>query len=63
MSSPADKARFARLQQGSAQPEIIQKLPQVPDEVKKRFPSMAKWEEDLEAWRTKTNIALRGGPN
>lgn len=61
MSSPADKARFARLQSGSAQPEIIQKLPPHPDDMKRRFPSLNEYEEKVEAWRVKTNIALRGG--
>ncbi len=63
MASPEEKARFLRIQQGAAQPEIIQKVPTLPDDVKKRFPSFVKWEEEVEQWRVKTNIALRGGPS
>lgn len=62
MASPEEKDRFARLQQGSAQPEVIQKFPSLPDEVKKRFPSLKDYEDQVEQWRVKTNIALRGGP-
>jgi len=61
VASPEDKNRFARLQEGSAQPQVIQKFPPYPEDVKRRFPSMVKHEEEVEQWRVKTNIALRGG--
>lgn len=54
--------RFQRLQVGSSQPEIVQKFPAVPEDVKQRFPSMKDYEDRVEQWRVKTNIALRGGP-
>jgi hypothetical protein len=63
VASPDEKRRFARLQQGAATPEVIQKFPPYPEDVKRRFPSLVKHEEEVEAWRVKTNIAIRGGPS
>lgn len=39
---------------------LIQRLPPLPDEVKKRFPSMAQWETEVEKWRIQANIAIGG---
>jgi hypothetical protein len=41
----------------------LPKLPRIPDEVKKRFPSMAKYEKDLDDWRDKLLLVMRGKTN
>lgn len=45
----------------AANTDIIPKLPPLPDDVKRRFSSLHDWQRDMEAWRIKANIALRGG--
>lgn len=62
MASPEDIKQFAR-KQGSPDntAQTIQKFPPFPEDVKTRFPTMRKMEDDIEQWRVKTNIALRGG--
>lgn len=64
MPSQADLDQFARRQASSSLDveTLVPKLPPVPEDVKRRFPTMAKWEEDLVNWRAKLIIALRGGP-
>lgn len=53
------QAQLGRLQ--SAQSAIpVPRLPEVPVEVKKRFPSMSNWERNLEDWRQKLIVAVGG---
>ncbi len=53
---------LARLRMGDGGvPNVIPKIPQLPDDVRKRFPSFAKWEKDMEEWRVKTNRTTTGG--
>jgi hypothetical protein len=62
VASPGDKKSFSRMQVSqSANTEIIPKLPPLPDDVKKRFPSLYDWQRGMEEWRVKANIAIRGG--
>lgn len=35
-------------------------MPAVPDDVKKRFPSMNQWEKDLKEWVRKVVFNLQG---
>lgn len=61
MPSTSDKTQFARLQfDPGSFPVKIGPVPKLPDEVKQRFPSLIKWEQDLEAWRLAANLALGG---
>jgi len=58
----AARDNFDRLRFNSgALPVKINRVPSLPDDVKKRFPSFAKWEQDVEAWRVAANQALGGG--
>lgn len=60
--SPAALAKIAHLRtESSAAPEIIPKLPPYPEDVRKRFPSLEKHQADLEDWRVKASIAIKGG--
>lgn len=62
MASPEDIESFNRLRldvAGTA--SLIPKFPAYPEDVKKRFPSLAKHEELIEAWRVRANIGLKGG--
>jgi len=55
---------FARLQQGAAFDatlRLVAELPVVPDEVKKRFPSMIKYDLELKEWHKRLLLALKGG--
>lgn len=62
MPSDADKKSFDRMRLDSgARPVLVQKFPTIPDDVKKRFPSMVKFEQDIEAWRVAANKSLGGG--
>jgi len=63
VASPEDIESFNRLRldvAGTA--SLIPKFPGYPEDVKKRFPSLAEHEQLIEAWRVRANIALRGGP-
>lgn len=39
-------------------PTVVPKLPQLPEDLKKRFPSVVKWEQDVEKWRQDLAVAL-----
>jgi hypothetical protein len=55
---------FSRLQLGAATDtteRLVTELPKVPEDVKKRFPSMAQFEERQKEWHRKLLLALRGG--
>jgi len=52
-------AQQARL--SSSTPGIpVRRLPPIPPEVKARFPSMHKWEADLEKWRQELVVSMGG---
>lgn len=38
----------------------VQKLPKLPKKVIERFPELAEWEAEMEAWRQQLVIAMRG---
>lgn len=62
MPSDADKLNFARVQQGQgldATLRLVAQLPAYPDDIKKRFPSMAKHEEALKEWHQKLLLSLK----
>lgn len=40
------------------QSRVIPKFPALPDDVRKRFPSVAKYEADVETWRLKTTLVV-----
>lgn len=65
MASPEDIANFNRLRLAAPASDlsnqIIPKIPEYPADVVKRFPSLIEHQDKLEEWRTKANIALRGG--
>ena len=63
MATPEDLASFNRLRFSgiSAEAQILPKVPEMPPDVKKRFPSLEQWEQEMEKWRVKATIALRGG--
>jgi len=64
MPSDQDRKTLKRLQAGAAEnttAKLVDNLPPVPADVKKRFPSMQKWEESQKDWVAKLIIALRGG--
>lgn len=59
MPSDADLKNLSRLRaQGAAVPSVIPKIPQLPADVVKRFPSVNKWHQDMEKWRQETMVAL-----
>lgn len=63
MPSAESLKHFSRLQLGAATDttdRLVAELPKVPDDVKKRFPSMAKFEQDMAEWHRKLLLALRG---
>lgn len=65
MPSDSDLKNFTRLQQGQAFDatlKLVAELPPVPEDVRKRFPSMAQWQVALKDWHQKLVIALKGGP-
>lgn len=65
MPSAADLANFKR-QKAVNQTEnaqMVPKVPELPEDVVKRFPSLKEWHMKMEEWRVKTNIAIRGGPS
>lgn len=41
----------------------VLKLPELPDDVLARFPSLKQWQEDMEKWRQQLVVALRGKAN
>lgn len=59
--TPEDLASFERLRLSADSPLSVPKVPRLPDDVRKRFPTLEKWERDMEEWRTKLNVILRGG--
>lgn len=66
MASPEDIANFNRLRLAAASStdltnQILPKLPEFPDDVLKRFPSLREHQNKLEAWRIRANLAIRGG--
>lgn len=61
MASEEDLKQFNRLRSGPAPLALIQRLPPIPDDIKQRFPSAKKWEDQLEKWRVEANTALGGG--
>jgi len=63
MASPTDRQMFDRRRSAlDNTAQMIQKFPSYPVDVKQRFPSLNQHEQEIEAWRVKTNAALRGGP-
>ena len=65
MPSAADLKNFRRIQNSAGVDDtqkLVSNMPSFPDEMKRRFPSLAKHEEDLKDWNKKLIIALRGGP-
>lgn len=65
MPSLADLKSLERIQQGvafDATLKLVAELPPVPDDVRKRFPSMVKYDLALKEWHQKLLIALKGGP-
>lgn len=63
MPSDADLKNFKRLQLGASDDSVerlVAALPTIPEDVKKRFPSMAKHEQDQQEWHRKLLVALRG---
>lgn len=66
LASQQDIDNFNRLRLAAASStdltnQILPKLPEFPDDVLKRFPSLREHQNKLEAWRVKANIAIRGG--
>lgn len=61
MASANDRQSLGAMAASSDAATLIPKIPKLPEDVKKRFPSLFDWERDMEAWRVKTNVALRGG--
>lgn len=65
VASPEDKANFNRLRLAAPAndltAQIIPKIPEYPEDVLKRFPSLREHQSKLEEWRIRTNLALRGG--
>jgi len=62
--SAEDLKAFTRLQKGAADDSasrLVAGLPKLPPDVKKRFPSMEKYEADMQDWHEKLLIALKGG--
>lgn len=41
-------------------PLPVPKVPQLPADVLKRFPSLLKWQHDLEEWRVKVSRTIHG---
>lgn len=64
MPSAADLQNFQRMRNANdtLMQELLPKVPELPPEVKRRFPSLLEWEKKMEEWRTKANLAIRGGP-
>jgi len=57
-----DQTSFDRLQiGGDGVPRVIPKVPTLPEDVRKRFPSLVEWEKQMEEWRVKATRALTGG--
>lgn len=64
MASDADLKNFYRIQQSAGSDttdKIVQQMPPIPEDVKKRFPAMAAYEEKQREWVKQLIIALRGG--
>lgn len=49
------------MRKGPAPLAVVQRLPPLPADVRKRFPSLKEWEDKMEKWRVETNNALGGG--
>lgn len=59
MASDESLANLSRLRvQGASVPLVVPKMPALPPEVVKRFPTLKQYEEDLEKWRTDLATAL-----
>jgi hypothetical protein len=64
MPSEEDLKNFLRLQQGvpfDTSLKLVAELPPFPEDVRKRFPSMAQYEASLKDWHSKLILALQGG--
>lgn len=60
MPSLSDLDSFNRMRQSASSPTlVIQPIPDLPADVKERFPSMIRWESEFEAWRVQLNVVLR----
>ena len=60
-----DLKNFNRLREGQAfdsTMKLVAELPPVPEDVKKRFPSMAQYELAIKQWHQQLLVALKGGP-
>lgn len=64
MPSAADKASLDRINRSgdSDNAKMIPRFPEIPAEVKARFPSMKDFEQKVREWEEKMGIAIRGGP-
>ncbi len=62
MPTDQEKLMFDRRRSGPSPLVRIKKVPQLPPDVVKRFPSLVKWQRDMEQWRIEANNALGGGP-
>lgn len=65
MPSPEALKSFIRLQQGQAfdaSLKLVKEYPRLPEELHKRFPSLAKHEENVKKWHQELILALKGGP-
>ena len=64
MPSAQDLKQFQRVQNSAGSDDtakLVANMPPYPDEVKQRFPSMARHEADQKEWIKELIIALRGG--
>jgi len=64
MPSANDLKGFKRMQQSALSDDslkLVANMPEFPPDLKKRFPSMEKHEQEVKEWNKKLIIALRGG--
>lgn len=63
MASPSDKKSFNRLRVADSAGELVPQPPKLPDDVKRRFPSLEKWEKDTADYMQKqVAMSINGGP-
>lgn len=61
MASAEDIASLGRKQTADAESSLVlPKLPKLPKAVKERFPELQRWETEMEEWRQKAEIRIRG---
>lgn len=60
MPSQSDNNNFKNLKRGDV-PNVVTPPPKLPDDVKRRFPSMVRFEKDFQEWAQKSlGISLQG---